>query len=186
MAISLKKNIFTDEFGEILKDTGRQITSLPKDIAKSAKGQILGPGVQTPSQSSSYGQPQSAGPQVLSGEMRQGSTPKEKGSGTKSKNKIDPVTGKPVPSKQMVTYLTNALQQRDLALLEKKRREILLELEKQRMKKVEGEEGEEEIVAPGEGPEIKKEKKKPNAQAISQMLKNAQTTGEAGKDTMGG
>ncbi len=155
----VKNNPFADEFGELLRGTGRQLKALPTDLAKSAKGQIFTSSASAPLPSEKLVAP-----------------PKT----TAKSPKIDQVTGAPVPSKQVVSYLTNALERRDVLLLKEKRKQILLELEKQRLKQ----EGEDTTPISGAGPEIKKDKK-PRASAIQTATKNALTTGEANRDASG-
>lgn len=96
-----------------------------------------------------------------------------------SGKKMDPVTGKPVPSKKLLTQITTATAQVAMSRLKSLREELA----KQRLKTEAVQEGK---AKEGEaGPEIKKEEPKPKEDAISKMLKASKSTGEA-KGLIGG
>lgn len=98
----------------------------------------------------------------------------DKGGKKSGKISVDPVTGKPIPSKKVLSDLTKATAQLQTAKIKKVREE----LEKQRLKtspKGAGEQGKE-----GTGPQIPEipEEKKPKPEAVTNALRGSKETGE--------
>ncbi len=89
--------------------------------------------------------------------------------------KVDPTTGKPVPSKKMLGNLSQQVAQ----LSQMRLKNVREELEKQRLKI------EEKKAETGQGPEIKHEEKKPQDDAVAKTLAASKSTGEI-KGTIGG
>lgn len=87
------------------------------------------------------------------------------------KNKKDPVTGKPTPSKKMLTQLNQQVAQLSQMRLKKVREE----LEKQRLKVAQPASA--KAPAGQAGPEIKLEEKKPD-DIVVKTLKGSKSTGE--------
>jgi hypothetical protein len=96
----------------------------------------------------------------------------------KPKKNIDPTTNKPVPSKKMMTQLTQATAQLQMQKLQKVREE----LDKIRLKVTD-----EKPLAgkPGAGPEMPVVKAKPQDDAVAATIRNSKSTGEMGKNTGG-
>ncbi len=93
----------------------------------------------------------------------------------KSDKKVDPTTGKPVPSKKMLTQLNQQVVQ----LAQMRLKKVREELEKQRLKT-------DSTKPTGEaGPEIKPEAKKPQDDAVQKALQSSKSTGEF-KGAIGG
>ncbi len=91
---------------------------------------------------------------------------------TPQTDKKDPITGKPVPSKRVLSDLKNATAQ----VAQMKLKQIREELEKQRLKTKEA--GPSSAEAP-EG------QRKPKEDAIAKTLKQSKSTGEFGKNIGG-
>lgn len=151
---------FKDEFGEMGKDVAKGfVEEVVKGIPQTAKKQIL---------------------------RRKGDAGDVSDEGDKSdkKNKIDqtkvdPVTGKPVVKKQILTQLSQAAAQLQIAKLKKVREE----LEKQRLK-VTDKKSElspiESSKKQGMGPVMSTEslEKQPKDEAVANTLKGSKNTGE--------
>lgn len=88
----------------------------------------------------------------------------------KTDDKVDPITNKPKPSKKIMTQLTQATAQ----LAQTKLKKIREELDKQRLK----------VIPPEKKAEIE-QKKMAQDDAIAATLRNAQSTGEMGKNIGG-
>ncbi len=158
---------FKDEFGEQVGAVTKQVKLEPKKLLASAKSQIIG----------------NAGPGNTNQGLQQLEQGAQKHSGPKAK--VDPVTGKPPPTKPMLRNLQQEIRELDTLKKQKLKQQLLAELEKQRMKES-GEEGE-EVTLPGAGPAMPREKKpKLDPGAVSRMMRNAKSTGEArGGDLVG-
>ncbi|MBI4099816.1 hypothetical protein HY440_02310 [Candidatus Microgenomates bacterium] len=88
----------------------------------------------------------------------------------KSDKKVDPVTGKPVPSKKIVTQLNQQVAQ----LAQMRIKKVREELEKQRLKT-----SSQQTAASGQpGPEVKQEEKKKEEDSVAKTLKASKSTGE--------
>lgn len=90
----------------------------------------------------------------------------------KSNKKIDPVTGKPMPSSKMLTHLNQQVAQ----LAQMRIKKVREELEKQRLKtrdQVLGSSGQS-----AQGPDIKQEQTKPKEDIVAKTLKASKSTGE--------
>lgn len=151
----------SDKLFELGQETGKKfVRDVVKGVPKSAKGQITGP----------------ADAKAIAGEARQDQT-----------KKVDPVTGKPVPTKKMLTQLTQAMAQLQQTKLQKVREE----LEKQRLKVT----GEKQKLAPieskkaaGKGPvmpEPGETEKAPPPEAVTATLRGSKSTGEFGRQVGG-
>jgi hypothetical protein len=149
---------FGDQLFELGRDAGRKFA---RDVVK--------------------GVPKAAGKQILGDQIIDNSSgTKDRKIDDRKKGGQDPVTGKPVPSKKTLTQLTQATVQLQQIRLKKVREE----LEKQRLK-VSSDQGAGNN-QPGTGPEIPVEKPKvPQDNAVQATLRNAQSTGEAGKNIGG-
>lgn len=90
----------------------------------------------------------------------------------KANKKVDPMTGKPVPSKKMLTQLTQQTAQLAQVRLKKVREELA----KQRLKV--NELASAKDTAGEAGPEVKHEEAKPKEDAIAKTLKGSKSTGE--------
>ncbi len=84
--------------------------------------------------------------------------------------KVDPITNKPVPTKKVLTQLTQATKQLQQTKLQK----IREELDKQRLK-----------ITPPEKKLEMEQKKKLVDDAVSKTLRNSQSTGEVRGDLVG-
>lgn len=101
--------------------------------------------------------------------------------------KVDPTTGKPVPTKKILTQLTQATAQLQQAKIKKLREE----LDKQRLKITD----EKQKLAPiesaktiGHGPivqESSEQEKGPPPEAVQATLRNSKSTGEFGRQVGG-
>lgn len=98
----------------------------------------------------------------------------------KSNKKIDPVTGKPIPSKRALSDLKNATAQ----MAQMKLKKIREELEKQRMK-ITDEQRKKMEQGKTPGPEIPVEPEKPKEDVVAKVLKASKSTGEMGKNIGG-
>ena len=85
--------------------------------------------------------------------------------------KLSPVTGKPVPSKQAMSQLSQATASLQMTKLQQVRKR----LEEMRLKVTENKPL---AGVKGTGPEMSTEKPKPKDNIVEQTLKNAQSTGE--------
>lgn len=168
--LSKLRDDFKDEFGEVLhavkKDTTKGVKNFAKGIVQSVAGQVTG-GPTNFSSSDASSMPTREMP--TKGDLAK----IEQIAGQKNNaqnKKIDPVTGKPIPSKPMLKHLQNAVQQLQISRLQKLREELA----KQRMKINDGQKGE------GTGPEIKStmDKNKPKPGAVQKMLQQSGETGE--------
>lgn len=92
--------------------------------------------------------------------------------------KVDPITNKPVPTKKVLTQLTQATKQLQQTKLQK----IREELDKQRLKVTDQKA---KPTQPGQGPELSAEKPKPADDAVQKTLRNSQSTGESRGDLVG-
>lgn len=95
------------------------------------------------------------------------------------KQKVDPMTNKPVPTKKMMTQLTQATKQLQQTKLQK----IREELDKQRLKVTGADSA--KASSSQAGPEIPVTKKPSTDDAVSKTLRNSQSTGEARGDLVG-
>lgn len=96
----------------------------------------------------------------------------------------DPVTGKPPPTKKMLTQLTQATSQLQMQKLQKVREEldkIRLKVTDEKQKLAPGESAK----STGQGPEMPEEKPKEQGDVVATTLRNAQSTGETGKNLGG-
>lgn len=96
----------------------------------------------------------------------------------KNQKKVDPTTSKPVPSKKMLTQLTQATTQLQQAKLQKVREELdKIRLKVTEEKPLAGKEG--------QGPAMPVEKPKQQDNAVQAMLRSSKTTSEMGKNLGG-
>lgn len=153
----------TDEMGELVKDTGKKfVRDVVKGVPQTAKQQIVG--------NSNANNANNAG---TAGEINKDNK------NNKSNKKVDPVTGKPVPSNRVLSDLKNATAQ----IAQMKLKQIREELEKQRLKVRDQKSG--SSGQPAQGPEIPVEKEKPKEDVIAKTLKQSKSTGEYGKNIGG-
>lgn len=149
------------------------INDLVKGIPKAAKQQIFGSTAAGNSQ-----QQQSAdGNQPLQSESsKDGKNGKNSNQSKSGDDKKSPVTGAPVPSKQVLTQLTDAVDKLEAVKLKK----IREELTKQR-NKVKDPSTSSGQVAGQTGSEIPVEKNKLNPNAVTDTLNKSRQTGEFGR-----
>lgn len=158
---------------QVLNDLSEQAAELGQTIKKSVVQDLI------------KGIPKTAKQQITGVQDQiqvQGETVDNKAIKTNKTSKLknnDPVTGKPIPSKKVITQLADATKRLRLTKLQK----IREELEKQR-NKVKDEQGK---AANGQqtGPEVKVEDKKLDPGAVARTLKQSQSTGEM-KGSVGG
>ena len=144
----------TDEMGELARDTGKKfVRDVVKGIPQTAKKQIAG------DQTSQSGD---------AGDMAQDKT-----------RLPDPVTGKPIPTKKVLSDLKNATAQ----VAQVKLKQIREELEKQRLKT--SQPADAKARAGEAGPEVPQEPEKPKEDVIAKTLKQSKSTGEFGKNIGG-
>lgn len=140
---------FKDEAGERLLETGKKVVgNIARGAARSVKGQITGKQV---------GDVNQVG-RVDQGNIRD-----------KTDRKVDPVTGKPTPSKKVLTQLSQQVAQ----LAQMRMKKVREELEKQRLK-VKQVEQEKQV-----------EQVKEKEDVIARVLKASKSTGEFGKNIGG-
>jgi hypothetical protein len=155
MAINNPFKRFTDEFFELGKTVKKSVVDdvvkgIPKTMVQQVGAQVGGMN--------------SGGDQI--GQML------EQGNQTNSQGKKapDPITGKPVPSKRVLSDLKNAVAQLSM----KKLQQVREELDKQRNKVSDDKAPPKE----GIGPQVKTEEKKQDDGAVARMLKSFNQTGE--------
>jgi hypothetical protein len=141
-----------DQAFELGQDTARKfVKDVVKGVPKSAKSQIIGP----------------ADAKAVAGEA------------SDKNKKTDPTTGKPVPSKKVLSQLTQATAQ----LAQTKLKKIREELDKQRLKT--SGPASADASARQAGPQVPTEKPKPKDDVVAQTLKASKSTGEFGKNIGG-
>jgi hypothetical protein len=149
-------------------DAGDQIFELGQHVAKKFVKDVV------------KGVPQTA-KQQIAGDSSSNQTAKDNlpVNDKKQTKKTDPITGKPPPSKQALSQLTQATKQLQMQKLQKVREE----LEKQRLKVT----GADSAKAPtGQaGPEIPETKKPSQDDAVAKTMRNSQSTGESRGDLVG-
>ncbi len=159
---------FTEVGFEQLRDTGKKIK---QDLVKGVPAAIKQQLTQKPmGNQGSLGDQGSGGDEGVGGMEKNA---KQKPPGTK----IDPVTGKPIPSKKMLTHLSDAAAKVRLQKLQQVRKQ----LEEQRLKITEEGAKKDMLVgtAPGQGPAMKVETKpKLKDDAVAKTLRKSQSTGE--------
>ncbi len=157
---------FGDEIGETLVEQGgKAVKNVVGGAAQAVKQQVFDNTQQTQGNET---QDTSSG--IQEKEIETGSG---KRSDSAQGKKIDPVTGRPVPSKKMLTQLNQQVAQLAQARIKKVREE----LEKQRLK-VTGQPSSVTGQKDGPGPEVKEEPEKPKEDAVAKTLKAAKSTGE--------
>lgn len=155
---------FGEKAFEQLEDVKNTAVREVKSMPKVAKSQIQGSPVQTNDTNQTQ-------------ETRDLKQDKNKVTGDK---KIDPITGKPVPSKKMLSQLSQATAQ----VARMKMKKIREELEKQRLK-VGNDQQVENSKKQDTGPEIKLGSAKPKDDIVQKTLKASKSTGEI-KGLIGG
>ncbi|MCL4398146.1 hypothetical protein M1403_03960 [Patescibacteria group bacterium] len=136
----------TDEMGELGKDTAKTfVRDVVKGVPKSIKTQVVGQTIDN------------------------GSGTADKKQDTRNK-KMDPVTGKPIPTKKALTQLTQATAQYQKTKLQKLREEF----DKMKLPSATPEKKQEELIA-----------KKKSFDVVAQTLKSAESTGEFGRQVGG-
>lgn len=158
----------TDEMGEIGRDAGKKfVKDVVKGVPKAAKKQVVGTNTGNQTQDAGVGmqdKTQDAGSAKMPLDAARGK---------------DPVTGKPVPSKKVLSDLKNATTQ----VAQMKLKQIREELEKQRLKIQEQPPFAE--ASEGHGPEVPAEPEKPKEDVVAMTLKQSKSTGEFGKNIGG-